>query len=286
MALGFAPSPAARGRRSLRPAALALGVVAVVALAVVAVFELSGVTLTRDSSALAHVSIQPLGGKLRQLRAKDPEGRPIELAEMDGRLTPVKKIAPGTKVTIVVTTRRPGWNAWLVGKTGRRRLTVMAPLATVTSKWVTKPAGAPVPVTFSEPIARVAYAGRMARGTGTSLGLPEKARAGTVDVAVAARAWEKLGDPATVHYFPPAKRPVALVSPAPGGRLDPGDQLRLTFSTPPGKAVPKANVPGHWKRPDAHTLVFTASGAGPSLGSQVKVTLPHTLAIADTTGAA
>ena len=39
--------------------------------AVVAVFELSGVTLTRDSSALAHVSIQPLGGKLRQLRAKD-----------------------------------------------------------------------------------------------------------------------------------------------------------------------------------------------------------------------
>ena len=109
----------------------------------------------------------------------------------------------------------------------------MAPLATVTSKWVTRPAGGPVPVTFSEPIARVAYAGHTARGTGTSLKLPEKAKAGTVKVAVAARPWEKLGDPATVHYFPPAKRPVALVSPAPGGRLDPGDQLRLTFSSRP-----------------------------------------------------
>ena len=120
----------------------------------------------------------------------------------------------------------------------------MAPLATVTSKWVTKPAGAPVPVTFSEPIALVSYASHTARGTGTSLKLPEKAKAGTVAVAVAARAWEKLGDPTTVHYFPPAKRPVALVSPAPGGRLDPGDQLRLTFSAPPGKTLPRANVAG------------------------------------------
>ena len=123
----------------------------------------------------------------------------------------------------------------------------MAPLATVTSKWVTRPAGGPVPVTFSEPVARVAYAGHTARGTGTSLKLPEQAKAGTVKVAVAARPWEKLGDPATVHYFPPAKRPVALVSPAPGGRLDPGDQVRLVFSQPPGGTLPKASLAGHWR---------------------------------------
>ena len=123
----------------------------------------------------------------------------------------------------------------------------MAPLAEVTSKWVTKPAGQAVPVTFSEPIARVSYAGHTARGTGTSLKLPEKAKAGTVKVAVAARPWEKLGDPTTVHYFPAAKRPVALVNPAPGGRLDPGDQVRVTFSTK--AAQPKIDAPATGSAP-------------------------------------
>jgi len=242
----------------------------------VAVLELSGITLARDASALARVDAQPLGGTLQPARATDPEGRPIALADAGGKLTPARRIAPGTKVTIVVSARRPGWNAWLIGRTTTKRLTVTAPLARVTSKWVTKPTGQAVPVTFSEPIARVSYAGHTARGTGTSLKLPEKARAGTVKVAAAARPWEQLGDPTTVHYFPPSKRPVALVSPAPGGRLDPGDQVRLTFST---KALtPKINVPGRWKRPDAHTVVFTASGAGPSLGSDVRLTLPRTAA--------
>ena len=157
----------------------------------------------------------------------------------------------------------------------------------MTSKWVTKPAGGPVPVTFSEPIARVSYAGHTARGTGTSLKLPEKAKAGTVKVAVAARPWEKLGDPATVHYFPPAKRPVALVSPAPGGRLDPGDQLRLTFSSRQGRHAAEARAsPATGSVRDDHTLVFTPPAPGPSLGSDVKLTLPHSAAVADTRRAA
>ena len=193
-------------------------------------------------------------------------------------------------MTIDVTTRRPGWNAWLVGKTATRRITVTAPFAKVTSEWVTKPAGEAVPVSFSEPIARVVYAGHPARGTGRSLAIPAKARAGTVRVAVAARPWERVGPAVTVHYFPPAKRPVALVSPAPGGKLDPGDQLRLTLSEPVrrslGDAHPKLspNVPGHWKRTNAHTLVFTPSGTGPALGSDLKLTLPHSVAAADAVG--
>ena len=92
-------------------------------------------------SALARVDIQPLGGTLQPPRATDAEGRPIALTDAGGKLTPAKQIAPGTKVTIVVTARRPGWNAWLLGKTATKRLTVTAPLAEVTSKWVTKPAG-------------------------------------------------------------------------------------------------------------------------------------------------
>ena len=142
---------------------------------------------------------------------------------------------------------------------------------------MTKPAGQAVPVTFSEPIARVSYAGHTARGTGTSLKLPEKAKAGTVKVAVAARPWEKLGDPTTVHYFPAAKRPVALVSPAPGGRLDPGDQVRVTFSPASTRRRAQAQRDrATGSAPTATRYVFTPSGSGPSLGSDVKLTLPHT----------
>jgi hypothetical protein len=81
---------------------------------------------------------------------------------------------------------------------------------------------------------------------------------------------------------------VALVSPAPGGRLDPGDQLRITLSQPVkqalGDSLPKLDVAGHWKRSNDHTLIFTPTGSGPSLGSDVKVTLPHSVAIADVNG--
>ena len=283
MALGLAPAPAARisapKRRRRWPVLVGFAFVAVVALALTAILEFSGVTLTADPVGLARVDLQALSGTLQPPTAKDAEGRAIALTDARGVLTPSTKIAPGTKVTIVVTARRPGWSAWLLGKTAAKRLTVTAPLAEVTSKWVTKPDGGPVPVTFSEPIARVTSAGHTARATGKSLSVPEKARAGTVKISVAARSWEKLGDPATVHYFPSAKRPVALISPTPSGRLDPGDQVRVTFA---GKAAePKISVAGHWKRPNGHTYVFTPSGSGPSLGSTVKLTLPHTSAVAD-----
>jgi hypothetical protein len=111
-----------------------------------------------------------------------------------------------------------------------------------------------------------------------------------VRVAVAARSWERVGPPVTVHYFPPAERPVALVSPAPGGKLDPGAQLRLTLSEPVkqvlGDALPKLSpsVPGHWRRSNDHTLVFTPSGTGPALGSHVKLTLAHSVAATDAAG--
>jgi hypothetical protein len=294
VALGFAPAPPAwrhqPARRLRWPLLVGGGLLVLAALFATAVLEWSGATLSGDPSALARVEIQPFGGVLQKATAADSEGRAIALANRGGRLTPAKPIAPGTRVTIDVLTRRPGWNAWLVGKTSRRRLQVTAPFAKVTSAWVTKPAGDPVPVTFSEPIARVAYAGRTARGTGRSLAIPARPRAGTVRVAVAARPWERVGPPVTVHYFPPAKRPVALVSPAPGGKLDPGAQLRLTLSAPVkqvlGDSFPKLSpsVPGHWKRSNDHALVFTPSGTGPALGSHVKLTLAHSVAATDALG--
>ena len=260
-------------------------VVVLAAVFAVALLEWTGAKLDPDQTALARIEIEPLGGTLEHASAT-AHGHAIKLAEAGGRLTPESKIEPGTRVTIVVVTRRPGWLGWLIGKTREQRLTVTAPIAHVTSQWVTKPAGAAVPVQFSEPVARIGYAGHTARGTGRSIGIPAHADAGTVRLTLAARSWERLGPTTTVHYFPPAKHPVALISPAPGGKLDPGDEIRLTLSEPTDE-TPKLSpkVAGHWKHGgDGHTLTFTPSGSGPALGSHLTLTLPHSVAAADSAG--
>jgi L,D-transpeptidase catalytic domain len=296
VAIGLEASPSAerRGKRGRRWTFLLVlgGLVVVVLLLLTAVVVLSGAKLANDPTALARVRIQPFGGRLASARAVDPSGRTIALAVAGGRLTPQRKLAPGTVVTVEVALRRPGWDAWLIGRTRKERLTVRAPVAQVRSRWIT---GSPVQVAFSQPVARVAYAvGSQGRRTATgmrrALSIPTPTPGGTVRIALAARTWERLGRSTTVHYFPQATRPVALIAPAPSGRLNPGDQLRLTLSQPVqqalGSATPKLSpsIPGHWTRTGDHTLVFTPSGFGAPLGSHVRLTLPHTVAAADATG--
>src|SRR6201999_547634 len=134
------------------------------------------------------------------------------------------------------------------------------PIAQGRWRWISV---APVQVACSQPVARVAYTvARQARRTLTgvrrALSIPTPTPGGTVRIALAARSWERLRRSTTVHYFPQAKRPVALIAPAPGGRLNPGDQLRLTLSQPVaqalGSATPKLSpsIPGHWTRTSDH----------------------------------
>jgi hypothetical protein len=302
VATSLAPSPSApepsqqpRKRRRRWPFFFALGGIVIAATALfAAVVEWSGAKLDGDPSALARIQVETFGGVLESARAVDPNGRAISVAVVGGRLTPEQKITPGTQVTVEVVMRRPGWDAWLIGKTRTERLTIHAPLARVNSRWATAPAGSPVEVAFSEPVTTIAYgpdtAAKTVTGVRTSYSIPTPAPAGSVRVAIAARSWERLGPPVTVRYFPRTKRPAALITPTPGGRLDPGDQLRLTFSRSVrqvlGKTTPKLtpNVPGTWKTTNSHTLVFTPSGFGAPLGSHVQLTLGHTVAAADATG--
>ena len=44
--------------------------------------------------------------------------------------------------------------------------------------------------------------------------------------------------------------------------------------------------PGHWREPNSHTLVFTPSGFGAALGSQLRVQLPHPVAVTAGAGSA
>jgi peptidoglycan hydrolase-like protein with peptidoglycan-binding domain len=278
--------------RRIIPFALGGVVVAVVALLAIA-WTHAGVTLSDDPVALAAVDVQAFGGSVQRVRAVDADGHAVPLTVSDGRLTPQRKVPAGAPITVTVTVKRPGWDGWLLGSTKREQITVDAPVAEVASRWVTARHG-DVPVRFSAPVAKVAYATgdddlrRHRASAGRSVMIPEQDAAGTLRVAAAARSWETLGRATTVHWFPASDRDAALVSPAPGGTVGPGDRLTLTFKRPVddvlGDKDPQISdgADGHWKRVDAHTLAFVPTGLGLGFDSKVSVTLPKEIdAIAD-----
>src|ERR1700690_2897571 len=83
-------------------------IVLIVAL-VVAVLMLSGATLASDATALARVSVGPLGGTIERVQAFGPDGQPVPLTVSGGRLTPLKGLHPRERGSAGVTVRRPGW---------------------------------------------------------------------------------------------------------------------------------------------------------------------------------
>jgi peptidoglycan hydrolase-like protein with peptidoglycan-binding domain len=268
----------------VRRAALLSSVVVVLGLFAAAVRFWSGVTLAGDSVALARVDVQPLGGKLVSAQAFAPDGGPIPLDVAGGRLTPRGHVVPGVRVTLNVIVRRPGWLGWALGNERHERLTLHAPVANVTSAWPTVARGAPVRVTFDQPVSVVQFGSRRVQARGSTVSVEEPSRAGAVTVRAAARLWESLGAPQTVTWFPASRSPVVLATPAPKGRLLPSEPIRLTFSRPvvdvlgSKRPVLAPSVAGSWSEPDGHTLRFTPTGFGAPLNAQVHVELPVTVA--------
>ena len=263
---------------------------------VAAVLVWSGVTLADDTTALARVEVQPFGGTLEQVRASGPGGRRIPLALRHGRLIPRTRLMPGERVTIDVVVRRPGWLGWALGRKRHERLALRAPVAGVTERWLTVRSGAAVRVSFDRPVSAVAYgSGRHLRrrtlgGARRSLAFRHGAAAGTLQLAAAARPWERLGTPVAVSWFPPARLPVAVTSPPPGTQLAPAAPIRLTFSKSVadvlGGARPKLSprTPGSWRQLDSHTLVFVPSGFGARFASSLRVDLHRAVAVTDSSG--
>jgi hypothetical protein len=263
---------------------------------VAAVVAWSGITLADDPTALAHVEVQPFGGTLEQVRAFGPDGRRIPLTARDGRLFPRTRLAPGEQVSVVALVRRSRWIGWALGRERRERRTLRAPRAGVSARWLTIRHGAAVRVSFDRPVSAVAYGSGgylRRRGLGRrrrSLSLGRRAAAGTIEVAAAARSWERLGPPVAVSWFPPARLPVAVSRPAPGARLAPDAPITLTFSKPVAEVLganrPKLSprTPGRWRQTDSHTLVFLPSGFGARLASDLRLELGQTVAVTDSSG--
>ncbi len=272
---------------------LGVGVVLVLALVVVAVLALtlSGASLAGDSTALARVSVQPLGGSIESVAAYAPNGRRIPLSVHDGLLTPLYRLSPGEQVSVDVVVRRPGWLGWALGSDRTEHLTLRAPVAHLANPWITVRPGSDVRISFDQPVTAVSYGadGPLAEHTlaspQDSVSIGARPATGTIEIAAAARPWEKVGAPAQVSWFPPSRSSVMAVSPAAGTRIGPASSIYLTFSKPVGEALGSSSprispaVSGHWSTVNSHTLKFTPSGFGAPLGSQLSVQLPRPVSV-------
>jgi hypothetical protein len=249
----------------------------------------SGVRLAPDDAALGRVELQRFAGSVVNVRARASDGSAIPLVVSHGLLTPRVRVASGERIQITVVVRRPGWEGWALGGQRRETLTVKTPVARVTNRWVTAARGTRATVRFDTRVHRVSVAG--AGVAGKTVTLPTRTAAGSVAVAAAARAWERVGAPVQVTWFPRSEGPVVLASPGPGMRTGPLSPIRLTFSTPVSRAL-SGHTPtiapettGSWTTVDDHTLLFTPSGAGAPFNSALTVRFPSRMVVADMIGA-
>jgi peptidoglycan hydrolase-like protein with peptidoglycan-binding domain len=261
-----------------------------------AAFGMSGASLTSDPNALAQVDAQAFGGKVEEVHATGPNGKPIPIAVHSGRLIPKQKLKPGETVTVDVVVKRPSWVGWLVGSEQHEQLTLHAPVARVNARWLTVSPSSPPRVSFSQPVRTVAYGvpGHLHRRTYAqprrSISLGSHQSAGTVVVAGAPRSWEKLGSPQSVTWFPRSGAPSVAASPAPGTEISPATPLRLTFSKPVqdvlGSSLPKLSpeATGSWHQVDSHTLLFRPTGYGAGLSTSLEAELPKQVEVIDADG--
>jgi Putative peptidoglycan binding domain/L,D-transpeptidase catalytic domain len=264
---------------------LLIAIAAVVAAGVA--LETSKPTLTSDPVALAKIGL-PLGGaKIESVSAvTGPANDQVPVHRTGRQIWPSKKIHAGQTLTIDVVVRRPGWNAWLTGKTQRLELKVTAPRARLLNHFLTVRSGQSLLLKFAQPVATFSSGSSPTRLHRQTFGAPQSqvtlartAPAGTIWVAAAPRAWET-SKPALVSWFPGGAGSSALASPTPGSTIKANTPITLTFSKPYrkalGGAMPQVNptTEGTWHRVNARTIVFRPEGYGYGLGANVSIGLP------------
>jgi len=277
--------PRRRRLRYIVPVLVALPFIAVAVGAALVATSSSSIRL--DSHALARVSLPLGGGTITQVVAVGGREQKVVPVRLVGhQILPVGKLAPGERITVEATIRRPGWNSWLAGKTERVKLTETTPVVRLTSSFVTRKHGQPVTIGFDAPVSNAGYGAvgasvraAVLRTPQRQIRLDESTAAGTADVAVAARPWE-LPTVTQITWFPAGARATAVATPNPGTKITPSTKITLTFSRPVGKVLGR-NLPpvsprttGTWHHVNSHTIAFVPEGYGYGLGADVRVALP------------
>jgi lipoprotein-anchoring transpeptidase ErfK/SrfK len=242
--------------------------------------------------ALATVRLPRGGGQVVRVIAIGGREQQVLPVRLEGdQVVPTERLAAGERITVQATIRRPGWISWLTGSDQQVQVSETTPAAHLTSAFVTHRAGQPVMVDFSSPVAELGTAGAagspMARALPRAIrsyALDETSTAGTAELAVAARSWEK-PETLAVTWFPAGTRATAVASPAPGSRITPDTRITLTFSRPVAKVLDGQLPPltprsaGAWHKLDAHTIQFVPTGYGYGLGADVRVSLPSAVSL-------
>jgi peptidoglycan hydrolase-like protein with peptidoglycan-binding domain len=228
----------------------------------------------------------PLGGGTIE-RVSVVGGRNQSLVPVkvrDDKIWPLTRIPAGEKLTVDVVVKRPGWIAWLAGKTERLHLTVPTPVASLRSHYLTVKAQQPLLLHFKAPIQAYAYgpSGHLMRHVLASpqsvVSLPRNAPAGSIFVSAQPRRWENSSQ-SMVSWFPPGRKATVVASPRPGQTITPTTPITLTFSKPVSKALgsrrpPMPSTEGQWQTLNSHAIVFQPRDYGYGLATTVHVALP------------
>ena len=280
----------ASSRRNRRGRYVAGGVLVAI-LAVLAagalVLTSAHASLNEDSTALANVGMPLGGGKIESVVVRSgPHAAKIPVELRGNQIWPTRFVPAHTMVSIDVVIKRPGWIAWLAGKTEHLHLNLMTPSATLKQHYLTLRPGQPLILKFKQPIRVIAIGppGHMVRRVlhsplGT-LTLHRPAAAGSLSVAAELRSWET-SPPAVISWFPTGASTAAVATPAPGSQITPHSAIQLTFSKPIGKVLGASRPPvspagsGSWQTVNGHTIRFVPQGYGYGLGATVSVPLPN-----------
>ncbi len=252
--------------------------------------------LVGGGSGLGRVHVAGWGEHVTAVGARDATGRAVPVSLVHGAIQPEVQLPVGARVRLTATVERSHWVGWLLGHEKRVETVVRTPAAYVKQTMVHARAGKPVTVQFSSPV-RVVTVGHP-DGTRSQITLRRARReapigiveggghlAGTALVAGAPRSWERPSEPVRINWFPAGPALHVLVRPSTTERLAPSKPIVLTFSQPVAdvlggqRPVLKPHVPGSWRQPNDHTLVFQPSGLGFPLGRRVHLRLPHAVRV-------
>ena len=266
------------------------GVLVVLAVIVIGAITFSSAkaTLTADHVALARVGMPMGGGTIQSVSVvTGPHANAVPVSVRDGQITPTKPVPAGSKLSVQVVVKRPGWISWLAGSSQRLNLTVTAPAAKLRSHFVTVAKGAALRLHFQSPVTSYAYGASSSQlhqaslsAPATEITIPHSGLAGSEYVSAAPRSWES-AKASVVSWFPGGGSATAVANPAPGSQISASTPVTLTFSKPVS-AVLGSHLPpvspanaGSWQTLNSHTIVFKPTGYGYGLGAKVQIPLPN-----------
>ena len=275
---------------------VAVGIVALVVIVLAAaaiVLTSAKASLSSDPGALAKVGMPFGGGTLEHVSVvTGPHSRSVPVKVVgDPQILPRGTVPADRKLTIRVVVRRPGWIAWLAGKTETLTRTVTTPAASLRSRDLTLTHSGGLSLHFKQPIRVISYGaqGHMTRHVldkpRTVVNLPHATDAGTTYVSAQIHPWET-STASAVSWFPAGTKASAVAYPAPGAKIKPGTPITLTFSKPISRAL-GSHLPavspassGAWHKISDHAIQFRPAGYGYGLDAKVSIPLPSGVRLA------